>query len=98
MTHGDDHDMPDFDMSMLQINVDDDEVDDSQGVDMSVDMESEEEDDDDNEMPEYVEWSDIYDDVNDNGEGDEDLDGSFIVVRGASKWDSRPPTWRKDYV
>ena len=89
--------MPDFDMSMLQINVDDNEVDDSQGVDMSVDMESEEEDDDDYEMPEYVEWSDIYDDVDDNGEGDEDLDGSFIVVRGASKRESRPPAWRKDY-
>ena len=87
MTHGDDHDMPDFDMSMLPFNVDDNEVDDSQGVD----MESEEEDDDDNEMPEYVEWSDIYDDVDDNGEGDEDLDGSFIVVRGANKRESRPP-------
>ena len=39
MTHGDDHDIPDSDMSMLQVNVEDNEVDDSQGVDMSVDME-----------------------------------------------------------
>ena len=92
MTHGVDHNMPDFDISMLQTIVDDNEVDDSQGID----MESEEEDGDDIEMPEYMDCSDIYDD--DNGEGDEDLDGSFIVVRGASKRESRPPAWRKDYV
>ena len=55
MTHGVDHDMPDFDISMLQTIVDDNKVDDSQGVD----MESEEEDDDDIEMPEYVDCSDI---------------------------------------
>ena len=77
MTHGVDHDMPDFDISMLQTIVDDNKVDDSQGVD----MESEEEDgDDDIEMPEYVDCSDIYDD--DNGEGDEDLDGNQDLLPG----------------
>ena len=84
MTHGVDHNMPDFDISMLQTIVDDNEVDDSQGID----MESEEEDGDDIEMPEYMDCSDIYDD--DNGEGDEDLDGS--------KRESRPPAWHKNYV
>ena len=37
MTHGNDQDiMPDFEMSLLQINFADNEMDDSQGVDMSV--------------------------------------------------------------
>ena len=85
MTHRDDHDMHDITMSMPQINVDDNEFDDSQGVDMNVHMDSEAEDDRDNEGARYVDCSDLYNDVDDIDDGDGDLDDSFVVVRGASK-------------
>ena len=39
----------------------------------------------DNEGARYVDCSDLYNDVDDIGEGDGDLDDSFVVVRGASK-------------
>ena len=80
MTRGDDHVMHDFDISITQINVvGDNRVNDSQGCYMSVHMESEEEDDDDNEKAEYVEKSDFYNDADDIGEGDGDLDASIFI-------------------
>ena len=82
MTHRDDHDMHDIAMSMPQINVDDNEFD---VVDMNVHMDSEAEDDRDNEGARYVDCSDLYNDVDDIGEGDGDLDDSLVVVRGESK-------------
>ena len=82
MTHRDDHDMHDIAMSMPQINVDDNEFDDSQGVDMNVHMDSEAEDDRDNEGARYVDCSNLYNDIDDIGEGDGDLDDSFVVVKG----------------
>ena len=84
MTHRDTHDMQYIATSMPQINVDDNEFDDSQGVDMNVHMDSEAEDDRDNEGARYVDCSVLYNDV-DIGDGDGDLDDSFVVVRGASK-------------
>ena len=85
MTHREDHDMHDIAMSMPQINVDDNEFNKSQVVDMNVHMDSEAEDDRDNEGARYVDCSDLYNDVDDIGEGDRDLDDSVVVVRGASK-------------
>ena len=77
--------MHDIAISMPQISADDNEFHDSQGVDMNVHMDSEAEDDRDNEGARYVDCSDLYNDVDDIGEGDGDLDDSFVVVRGASK-------------
>ena len=82
MTHRDDHDMHDIAISMPQINVDDNEFHDSQGVDMNVHMDSEAEDDCDNEGARYVDSSNLYNDIDDIGEGDGDLDDSFVVVKG----------------
>ena len=52
---------------------------------MNVHMDSEAENDRDNEGARYVDCSDLYNDVDDIGEEDGDLDDSFVVVRGASK-------------
>ena len=52
---------------------------------MNVHMDSEAEDDRDNEGARYVDCSNLYNDVDDIGEGDGDLDDAFVVVKGASK-------------
>ena len=83
--------MHDMAMSIPQINVDDNEFVEGQVVDMNVHIDSEAENDCDNEGARYVVCSDLYNDVDDIGEEDGDLDNFFIHVRGACSRESRPP-------